>query len=138
MSHPTPISTALSHSKIAKLEDQISELSAHIHAANYRFLMLVREFDAAQGWAAPGLMSCAHWLNWKCGIGVNAAREKVRVAHGRSAIRDTGSQAVSHTSTWMPIMWFTGLMAARPGWTTWLPCAGIITELCMRAVLMYS
>jgi hypothetical protein len=28
-----------------------------------------------------GLASCAHWLNWRCGIGLNAAREKVRVAH---------------------------------------------------------
>ena len=43
--------------------------------------MLLREFDVAQGWAEPGLRSCAHWLNWKCGIGMNAAREKVRVAH---------------------------------------------------------
>jgi len=25
--------------------------------------------------------SCAHWLSWKCGIGLGAAREKVRVAH---------------------------------------------------------
>jgi hypothetical protein len=25
--------------------------------------------------------SCAHWLNWKCGIGLGAAREKIRVAH---------------------------------------------------------
>jgi len=25
-------------------------------------------------------LSCAHWLNWKCGVGLNAAREKVRVA----------------------------------------------------------
>jgi hypothetical protein len=28
-----------------------------------------------------GCNSCAHWLNWKCGIGQNTAREKVRVAH---------------------------------------------------------
>ena len=27
------------------------------------------------------MKSCAHWLNWKCGIGLGAAREKVRVAH---------------------------------------------------------
>ena len=26
-------------------------------------------------------MSCAHWLNIYCGIGMVAAREKVRVAH---------------------------------------------------------
>ena len=25
-------------------------------------------------------MSCAHWLNFKCGMGMNAARERVRVA----------------------------------------------------------
>ncbi|HEY7378368.1 MAG TPA: DUF222 domain-containing protein, partial [Steroidobacteraceae bacterium] len=25
--------------------------------------------------------SCAHWLNWKCGIDLGAARERVRVAH---------------------------------------------------------
>ncbi len=27
-----------------------------------------------------GLASCAHWLNWKCGISLVAARDKVRVA----------------------------------------------------------
>jgi hypothetical protein len=32
-------------------------------------------------WEELGLCSCAHWLNFKCGIGMNAAREKVRVAH---------------------------------------------------------
>jgi hypothetical protein len=26
------------------------------------------------------MKSCAHWLNWKCGISLNAARERVRVA----------------------------------------------------------
>ena len=26
------------------------------------------------------MQSCAHWLNWKCGINLGAAREKVRVA----------------------------------------------------------
>lgn len=43
-------------------------------------LTLIRQFDEAEGWAEPGLRSCAHWLNWKCGIGLNAAREKIRVA----------------------------------------------------------
>jgi len=30
--------------------------------------------------------SCAHWLNWKCGIGMNAAREKVRVARSLAGL----------------------------------------------------
>ena len=31
--------------------------------------------------AEQGFHSCAHWLNFHCGIGKNAAREKIRVAH---------------------------------------------------------
>jgi len=64
------------------LETQITELSAHIHAATYRLLELIREYDDSHGWAGPGLNSCAHWLNWKCGINLGAAREKVRKEHG--------------------------------------------------------
>jgi hypothetical protein len=64
-----------------QLECQITELAAHIHAATFRLLELVREFDEIEGWAGPGMKSCAHWLNWKCGINLGAAREKVRVAH---------------------------------------------------------
>ncbi len=32
------------------LEHQITELAAHIHAANYRLLCLMAEFDRRQGW----------------------------------------------------------------------------------------
>ena len=74
---PVPCSEA--HCK--HLEVQITELSAHIHAATYRLLELIREYDDSHGWTGPGLQSCAHWLNWKCGLSLGAAREKVRVAH---------------------------------------------------------
>ncbi|MDX1516372.1 MAG: DUF222 domain-containing protein, partial [Woeseiaceae bacterium] len=63
------------------LGEQITELCAYIHAATYQLLVLIREFDEQGGWQQPGLASCAHWLNFQCGIGMNAAREKVRVAH---------------------------------------------------------
>ncbi len=66
---------------IERLENGITELSAHIYAATYRLLELIREYDECEGWVQPGLRSCAHWLNWKCGISIGAAREKVRVAH---------------------------------------------------------
>lgn len=65
----------------ARLGAEITELCAYIHAATYRLLTLIREFDEKQYWGLPGLCSCAHWLNFQCGIGMNAAREKVRVAH---------------------------------------------------------
>src|SRR5688572_26244117 len=62
------------------LADQITELAGHINAANYRFLSLIAEFDRRNGWGDGFTQSCAHWLNWKCGIGFCAAREKVRTA----------------------------------------------------------
>ena len=66
---------------LSEIENEITELAAHIHAATYRLLELIREFDEREGWGGPGMKSCAHWLNWKCGIGLGAGREKVRVAH---------------------------------------------------------
>jgi hypothetical protein len=63
-----------------ELGDRICELSAHIAAAEYRWLRLLSAFDRRQGWAPWGCRSCAHWLNWRCGLDLRSAREKVRVA----------------------------------------------------------
>ncbi len=60
---------------------QITTLAGHLNAAQARFLSLIAELDRRRGWAEWGVKSCAHWLNWRCGIGLGAAREKVRVAH---------------------------------------------------------
>ena len=72
------ISAAIS---LEELEAQITELAGHLNAANYRWLALIAEFDRRHGWADGKLPSCAHWLNFKCGLNLGAAREKVRVAH---------------------------------------------------------
>src|SRR4051812_32534830 len=63
-----------------ELEAQITELAGHLNAANHRWLVLIAEFDRRQGWSDGVTHSCAHWLSWKCGIELCAAREKVRVA----------------------------------------------------------
>ena len=67
-----------------QLEAQITELAGHLNAAHYRWLLLIREFDRRLGWGDGKLASCAHWLNFKCGLNLGAAREKVRVAHALS------------------------------------------------------
>ena len=61
------------------LGDAIATLAAHITAATYRFLTLLRVFDEreARGW---GFRSTAHWLSWRTGMSLHAARERVRVA----------------------------------------------------------
>jgi Domain of unknown function (DUF222) len=63
------------------LSDEIALLAGHLNAANYRLLKLIAEFDTRKGWGAEGCQSCAHWLNYKCGIDMGAAREKVRTAN---------------------------------------------------------
>jgi hypothetical protein len=65
---------------VDRLGDEIAELAAHLHAATYRLLVLLREFDERGGWGR-GFASCAHWLSWRTGIAAGAAREKMRVAH---------------------------------------------------------
>jgi hypothetical protein len=66
---------------IHELAADICTLAGRINAANHRWLVLIAEFDRRQGWSDSSTQSCAHWLNWKCGIAMGAAREKVRVAH---------------------------------------------------------
>ena len=61
-----------------RLGDRIAELSARIQAATYELLCDLREFDRHHGW--EGFRSCAHWLNWRIGLDLGAAREKLRVA----------------------------------------------------------
>ncbi len=65
---------------LAELEREICELAAHIAAATCRWLELVAEFDDRGGWAEWGVKSCAHWLSWRCSIGLVTAREHLRVA----------------------------------------------------------
>jgi Domain of unknown function (DUF222)/HNH endonuclease len=80
--NPTALrSTTFTALTTEALEDQITELAGHLNAANHRWLTLIAEFDRRHGWAGAGLISCAHWLNFKCGLNMGAARERVRVAH---------------------------------------------------------
>jgi hypothetical protein len=79
-----PNTAPLQHPKYvrsADLGEEITELFGYITAATYDLLVKIREFDQQELWQLGGLCSCAHWLNWKCGIGMNAGREKVRVAN---------------------------------------------------------
>src|SRR5213080_2719587 len=62
-----------------QLGDKIAELSVHLEAATGHLLDLIREFDLQGGWN-NGFRSCAHWLNWRVGLDMGAARERVRVA----------------------------------------------------------
>ena len=68
-----------------RLGDEIAELAAHLEAATARLLDLIREFDAREGWNT-GFRSCAHWLAWRVGLDLGAARERVRVARALATL----------------------------------------------------
>jgi uncharacterized protein DUF222/HNH endonuclease len=63
-----------------RLEAEICELAGHLWAAECRWLLMIGEFDRREAWEPWGLRSCAHWLSWRCGVALSAARERVRVA----------------------------------------------------------
>src|SRR5438093_12333007 len=73
------------NAELDRLGDEIAELSAHLEAATARLLDLIRQFDARGGWG-NGFRSCAHWLSWRVGLDIGAAREKVRVARALGAL----------------------------------------------------
>ena len=62
------------------LRDGITRLAGHINAAEYRFLKMLAALVEREAWGEGGFKSPAHWLNYACGLDLNAAREKVRVA----------------------------------------------------------
>ncbi len=62
-----------------RMGEEIAALAARIDAATYELLVLIREFDAKEGWNC-GFLTCAQWLTWRIGLAPGAARERVRVA----------------------------------------------------------
>jgi 5-methylcytosine-specific restriction endonuclease McrA len=77
--------TAEPVAEMDRLGNEIAELSAHLEAATACLLDLIREFDARGGWNT-GFRSCAHWLAWRVGLDLGAARERVRVARALGSL----------------------------------------------------
>jgi hypothetical protein len=65
----------------SRVESELVEMAGHLAAGTCRFLQLLAEFDERDGWAGPGLRTCAQWLNWRVGLSLRTARDHLRVAH---------------------------------------------------------
>ena len=71
----------LTERPVWELAAELGSLAAGIAASTYRFLVLLGEFDAREGWGHyAGVTSSTHWLSWQCGMAAVTAREQVRVA----------------------------------------------------------
>jgi hypothetical protein len=73
------------------LARRISTLYAHINAATFELLELIRQFDEDGCYVEFNAKSTAAWLNYACGIAPGAAREKVRVARALQALPRTAT-----------------------------------------------
>jgi hypothetical protein len=72
--------------RIDALDRAIVDKCAQMNRAMFAFLVHVREFDELAGFLDWGQQSCAEWLHWRCDLGMNAARERVRVAHALNVL----------------------------------------------------
>src|SRR3954465_12342673 len=82
-----PSQTKQSARPCERLEADIVELASQLTAASATLTRLIGEYDAVEGWRDWGMRSTAHWLSWKCGMGLGAAREQVRVARRLRELR---------------------------------------------------
>jgi hypothetical protein len=71
---------------LAELARAITSGAVCLAAATAAWLRLVAEFDRREGWQAVGILSCAHWLAWQCGMSPGTAREHVRVARALTGL----------------------------------------------------
>lgn len=85
------INNIISKRTIDQLEDDIVTFAGRMNQAEYEFLVLIREFDLRRGWKAYHFNNCAEWIDMKCGISYDTAREKVRVAHALMDLPETSS-----------------------------------------------
>ena len=72
--------------RVEALAAELTLLAAHIAAATYRFLVLLREFDQLEGSGEAESRSTALWLNYQCGMSLRTAQEQLRVAHALPAL----------------------------------------------------
>src|SRR3954452_2616321 len=97
------MATTLSDLSNDQLSDQIAVWSGRVAAGEARLLELIAEYDAREAWGGPGMLSCAHWLSWRLGINLNAAREKVRVARRLRTLPKLAAAFAAGTLSWSQV-----------------------------------
>lgn len=86
LEHMSDTATSTDEQPLERLEAEICQLAGQLAAATCRWLLLIADFDRRGGWAGWGVLSCAHWLSWKCGVSPRAAYEQLRVARALESL----------------------------------------------------
>ena len=87
----TPEAKTIEQQSFDRLEREIVALSIRIHVATYELFVRIRRLDETTDWVSLGFRSCAHWLGWRVGLALGAARERVRVAHALAKLPQTSA-----------------------------------------------
>jgi hypothetical protein len=82
-----PVSRDLTTVQLEALGDEIATFAARIDVAEHALITRLQVFDAHEAWGPAGFKSCAEWLSWRIGVGIKAAREKVRVARALGTLK---------------------------------------------------
>ena len=65
----------------ASLERRVDQASAQAHASLAEVALAAADFDAIDGWCAPGIRSFPHWLAINAGFDLQMGKELLRVGH---------------------------------------------------------
>ena len=116
---PNASNPAASHSAVSHpaafdgdpVGDEIAELCAHLDAGQYRLLTLLRRYDEEELWS--GWRSCAHWLNWRAGVSLGAARERLRAARRLASLPLTSAEMEKGRLSWSKVRALTRVATAE-------------------------
>lgn len=98
-----------------QLVAEITTWAGRVAAGEAHLLAAIAEFDRREAWAGPGLLSCAHWLTWRLGIGLGAARERVRVARRLSELPELGAAFAAGRMSWSQVRAITRVATVDDG-----------------------
>lgn len=120
-----------------ELIEEVVSWAARVAAGEARLLALIGELDERGAWGGHGILSCAHWLTWRCGMGRSAARERVRVARALRELPVIAARFGEGAVTWTQVRAITRVCTAADE-RTWLTiaeaCSGAQIEKLVQAV----
>ncbi|MFN2539850.1 MAG: HNH endonuclease [Mycobacteriales bacterium] len=120
-----------------ELRDEVVTWAARVAAGEARLIALIGELETRGAWGGVGVLSCAHWLSWRCGMGLGAARERVRVAVALRSLPAVADRFAAGGLTWTQVRAITRVCTPDDQ-QTWLDlaaaCSGAQIERLVQAV----
>lgn len=105
--------TSYEHLSDSEMADEITTWAGRIAAGEAHLVGLIGEFDRREAWSAVGMLSCAHWLSLRLGMGLKAAHERVRVSRALPFLPVTAEAFAGGRLSWTQVRAITRVAAAE-------------------------